>query len=111
MDLSLEFLVNFENGVPEFINGHFLLSGKLQINNLTHLNFHHFIVLGNDFEITRLETVFDGIKRDARIWLKFSTVKDFIGFGFDDENIISLIELKVVDLKLLAGNFRRSSLH
>ncbi len=110
--LSLDFFVKFENGMPEFINGHFFLSGKLQINDFRDFKFHHLIVLGIDFEFTRLQAVFEGIKRDARIWLKLRTVKDFIGLSFDDENIISLIELKVVHLKLLGGgHFEKSSLH
>ena len=97
--------------MPEFINGHFLLSGKLQINDFRDFNFHHLIGLGNDFEVTRLKAVFERIKGDARMWLKLSTVKDFISLGFDDQGRLFLVEHKIIDRKLLADNVARSSLH
>ncbi len=97
--------------MPEFINGHFFVVGEFQIDDFWDFKFHHLIVLGNDFEVARLKTVFETIKRDARMWLKLRAVKDFISLGFDDQGRLFLVEHKIIDRKLLADNVARSSLH
>jgi hypothetical protein len=111
MDLIFEFLVEFENGMPELINDNFFLVEKFQINDFRDFHFHRLVVLRNNFVITRLQTVFEGIKRHTGIWLKFSRVKYLISLGFDNEGGIFLDEDKIINRMLLAGNFLRSSFH
>ncbi len=109
--LSLYFFVKFENGMPEFINDHFFVVDEFQIDDFRDFNFHHLIVLGNNFEVTRLQTVFERIKREAMILFKLRAVKDFISLGFDDQGRIFLVEHEIIDRKMSVVNVARSSFH
>ncbi len=59
LDLSLEFLAEFVDGLLEFIHEYFFFTDKFQIKEFGKFNFHSLMILRDDFELSCLKTIFE----------------------------------------------------
>ncbi len=97
-------MAEFENLLPEFIFKDCFLADKVQINNFSDFNFHCLVVLFNNLILSRLETVYERIKRYKKIEWEMSRVQSWISFCIYDKSLILDYKLKDGDFVLLVGD-------